>query len=146
MIRRPPRSTRADTLFPYTTLFRSQGAGIAVTRGESGEYYIALRPLGDSGTGTFKLITRDTTGRISGSEDGTAADVPYDNATSGLAATDVQTAVDELQAEKLGDAPSDGNTYASKDGAWAEAASLHYRRDDLTAQAGDNTITLHQQP
>src|SRR3546814_2002286 len=27
MIRRPPRSTRTDTLFPYTTLFRSQ-AGI----------------------------------------------------------------------------------------------------------------------
>src|SRR3546814_2218943 len=25
MIRRPPRSTRTDTLFPYTTLFRSQG-------------------------------------------------------------------------------------------------------------------------
>src|SRR3546814_15631035 len=27
MIRRPPRSTRTDTLFPYTTLFRS-GLGI----------------------------------------------------------------------------------------------------------------------
>src|SRR3546814_15629750 len=28
MIRRPPRSTRTDTLFPYTTLFRSRtGAG-----------------------------------------------------------------------------------------------------------------------
>src|SRR3546814_8138995 len=27
MIRRPPRSTRTDTLFPYTTLFRSFGAG-----------------------------------------------------------------------------------------------------------------------
>src|SRR3546814_8898839 len=26
MIRRPPRSTRTDTLFPYTTLFRSTGA------------------------------------------------------------------------------------------------------------------------
>src|SRR3546814_17694994 len=26
MIRRPPRSTRTDTLFPYTTLFRSQPA------------------------------------------------------------------------------------------------------------------------
>src|SRR3546814_11802959 len=26
MIRRPPRSTRTDTLFPYTTLFRSQFA------------------------------------------------------------------------------------------------------------------------
>src|SRR3546814_20382281 len=27
MIRRPPRSTRTDTLFPYTTLFRSAGIG-----------------------------------------------------------------------------------------------------------------------
>src|SRR3546814_13254467 len=27
MIRRPPRSTRTDTLFPYTTLFRSGEAG-----------------------------------------------------------------------------------------------------------------------
>src|SRR3546814_6556480 len=26
MIRRPPRSTRTDTLFPYTTLFRSSSA------------------------------------------------------------------------------------------------------------------------
>src|SRR3546814_20578142 len=29
MIRRPPRSTRTDTLFPYTTLFRSPGLGPA---------------------------------------------------------------------------------------------------------------------
>src|SRR3546814_1332416 len=29
MIRRPPRSTRPDTLFPYTTLFRSIAADIA---------------------------------------------------------------------------------------------------------------------
>src|SRR3546814_4201569 len=29
MIRRPPRSTRTDTLFPYTTLFRSAGASLA---------------------------------------------------------------------------------------------------------------------
>src|SRR3546814_9826234 len=28
MILRPPRSTRIDTLFPYTTLFRSFGGGI----------------------------------------------------------------------------------------------------------------------
>src|SRR3546814_1875639 len=27
MIRRPPRSTRTDTLFPYTTLFRSASGG-----------------------------------------------------------------------------------------------------------------------
>src|SRR3546814_4453978 len=31
MIRRPPRSTRTDTLFPYTTLFRSLPAMAAVT-------------------------------------------------------------------------------------------------------------------
>src|SRR3546814_11827553 len=33
MIRRPPRSTRTDTLFPYTTLFRSQ---IAENAGHDG--------------------------------------------------------------------------------------------------------------
>src|SRR3546814_11374163 len=30
MIRRPPRSTRTDTLFPYTTLFRSLGATLRI--------------------------------------------------------------------------------------------------------------------
>src|SRR3546814_18260028 len=47
MIRRPPRSTRTDTLFPYTTLFRSRppvrrrcrgsvlGAGRAIREGSS---------------------------------------------------------------------------------------------------------------
>src|SRR3546814_14999850 len=36
MIRRPPRSTRTDTLFPYTTLFRSPDAAVDrdVERGE----------------------------------------------------------------------------------------------------------------
>src|SRR3546814_19312767 len=36
MIRRPPRSTRTDTLFPYTTLFRSSSeavGGVARIRG-----------------------------------------------------------------------------------------------------------------
>src|SRR3546814_13491135 len=31
MIRRPPRSTRTDTLFPYTTLFRSMGPRAGAT-------------------------------------------------------------------------------------------------------------------
>src|SRR3546814_8131143 len=30
MLRRPPRSTRTDTLFPYTTLFRSPGDVVVV--------------------------------------------------------------------------------------------------------------------
>src|SRR3546814_3709523 len=44
MIRRPPRSTRTDTLFPYTTLFRSRG--IAASRQEPPTFAIViLRPL-----------------------------------------------------------------------------------------------------
>src|SRR3546814_7438563 len=43
MIRRPPRSTRTDTLFPDTTLFRSQEGGGA-GRGEA----IFLRPQHDA--------------------------------------------------------------------------------------------------
>src|SRR3546814_17573974 len=33
MIRRPPRSTRTDTLFPYTTLFRSLALAFALDAG-----------------------------------------------------------------------------------------------------------------
>src|SRR3546814_14242305 len=40
MIRRPPRSTRTDTLFPYTTLFRS---GADATLPEAGAWADALR-------------------------------------------------------------------------------------------------------
>src|SRR3546814_14028133 len=41
MIRRPPRSTRTDTLFPYTTLFRS-----GVTAFRPGDRVIGLVPWG----------------------------------------------------------------------------------------------------
>src|SRR3546814_4000401 len=45
MIRRPPRSTRTDTLFPYTTLFRSRASADqapGVARGDrDGESYSA---------------------------------------------------------------------------------------------------------
>src|SRR3546814_16081665 len=44
MIRRPPRSTRTDTLFPYTTLFRSilGGMWIQFAVSISGLLYIFL--------------------------------------------------------------------------------------------------------
>src|SRR3546814_5765823 len=48
MIRRPPRSTRTDTLFPYTTLFRS-------TYGRLKEFL-----LGKSATGGPKGIKGET--------------------------------------------------------------------------------------
>src|SRR3546814_17131899 len=41
MIRRPPRSTRTDTLFPYTTLFRSIGAGTIWAPGWVGYNYVS---------------------------------------------------------------------------------------------------------
>src|SRR3546814_12521937 len=53
MIRRPPRSTRTDTLFPYTTLFRSRGRqeGFAVLRiiieDHRGERDLAMRAAGN---------------------------------------------------------------------------------------------------
>src|SRR3546814_5099530 len=46
MIRRPPRSTRTDTLFPYTTLFRSpdhrRGAGRCAVRARAGDVRVEL--------------------------------------------------------------------------------------------------------
>src|SRR3546814_13545155 len=50
MIRRPPRATRADTLLPYTTLFRS--AGIA-TRSSNG------RPIPPAGPSEFPHRRRE---------------------------------------------------------------------------------------
>src|SRR3546814_15175765 len=44
MIRRPPRSTRTDTLFPYTTLFRSRrlaDAGLDVAHEARGAVRVA---------------------------------------------------------------------------------------------------------
>src|SRR3546814_15888866 len=37
MIRRPPRSTLTDTLFPYTTLFRSPGLPLPISGKEASE-------------------------------------------------------------------------------------------------------------
>src|SRR3546814_4888208 len=45
MIRRPPRSTRTDTLFPYTTLFRSERAVLSAATGAGG------RSRGDAAAG-----------------------------------------------------------------------------------------------
>src|SRR3546814_9414891 len=40
MIRRPPRSTRTDTLFPYTTLFRSDEQLIDSLEGSYREHFM----------------------------------------------------------------------------------------------------------
>src|SRR3546814_16875673 len=48
MIRRPPRSTRTDTLFPYTTLFRSLGF---IAEGEEADQPLLWRCRGYPGDG-----------------------------------------------------------------------------------------------
>src|SRR3546814_1241982 len=72
MIRRPPRSTRTDTLFPYTTLFRSIVLPFVIGRPRSvaaaQEAARSERPLG-------VLVQRDAS-----VEDPTSADL-YDIGT-----------------------------------------------------------------
>src|SRR3546814_8128024 len=43
MIRRPPRSTRTDTLFPYTTLFRSHRLDLVVGDVDHGRAELAMQ-------------------------------------------------------------------------------------------------------
>src|SRR3546814_7344672 len=47
MMRRPPRSTRTDTLFPYTTLFRSdRRTGDGVVESLEGQFVVRLPGVG----------------------------------------------------------------------------------------------------
>src|SRR3546814_9296499 len=61
IIRRPPRSTRTDTLFPYTTLFRSSMFGEFEENGEgkgaNGEIYISESR--DSALVSLQIFDRD---------------------------------------------------------------------------------------
>src|SRR3546814_7403973 len=47
MLRRPPISTRTDTLFPYTTLFRSQANAELDKRGHFASDLVSCRKGGD---------------------------------------------------------------------------------------------------
>src|SRR3546814_3253041 len=73
MIRRPPRSTRTDTLFPYTTLFRSLETGYAVVvLPERAEHVAVLHQephrsgetLPDRAVDTAFLVQRDQPAEI----------------------------------------------------------------------------------
>src|SRR3546814_14809528 len=44
MLRRPPRSTRTDTLFPYTTLFQSQTRWPTLQAGSTAQQAAAVAP------------------------------------------------------------------------------------------------------
>src|SRR3546814_19588508 len=55
MRRRPPRSTRTDTLFPYTTLFRAGFAGMRKAGRLSAEILDALVPFVQPGVTTAEI-------------------------------------------------------------------------------------------
>src|SRR3546814_7808612 len=59
MIRRPPRSTRTDTLFPYTTLFRSKEGGKTLANGEEAKlnFYNWDTYIGENTLDNFKETT-----------------------------------------------------------------------------------------
>src|SRR3546814_13717805 len=57
MIRRPPRSTRTDTLFPYTTLFRSVRAA---SLGAPGGSHLAAHPRSGGGHAGFWAVQEDS--------------------------------------------------------------------------------------
>src|SRR3546814_12849029 len=64
MIRRPPRSTRTDTLFPYTTLFRSDaelvvGAGEVLLRRSAREAAIESAHHLGAQEGLLRVSLRD---------------------------------------------------------------------------------------
>src|SRR3546814_17181754 len=66
MIRRPPRSTRTDTRFPYTPLFRSLGsllAGVDESPGEvvrhQGERFKEYRGMGSMGAMKARSFSKD---------------------------------------------------------------------------------------
>src|SRR3546814_20331762 len=71
MIRRPPRSTRTDTLFPYTTLFRSHAAVVeahhridetlaefAAEQGLAADAHLVHHDIGDMAARLAHLLVR----------------------------------------------------------------------------------------
>src|SRR3546814_17027158 len=71
MIRRPPRSTRTDTLFPYTTLFRSADRGLTL-REVSERSGVSIPYLSDLERGVLVNPTLDTLKKIARSEEHTS--------------------------------------------------------------------------
>src|SRR3546814_5535675 len=66
MIRRPPRSTRTDTLFPYTTLFRSVRGPLLMRTAPNNDYFGAFARGGTTSRNSSNLFHAGSGGSIPG--------------------------------------------------------------------------------
>src|SRR3546814_8081837 len=102
MIRRPPRSTRTDTLFPYTTLFRS---GAAAGRRRGGAAAGLCRSVGARSARTVRL---PPPGALHG------ADAQGARARHGIAAADARRGGGALSARGGGGAAQRSEEHTSE--------------------------------
>src|SRR3546814_21055028 len=105
MIRRPPRSTRTDTLFPYTTLFRSYAGGTEQTV----TFTITLAPPADSDLDVARTLAGLDLAVSATARDGALVSDP-----TGPIAIDVND-----------DAVADAVTVTSPSGSRASSSSVH---------------------
>src|SRR3546814_21132299 len=90
MIRRPPRSTRTDTLFPYTTLFRSNldadgnlNISIDPSCPDGGIYNpVANRNINNPIQGVGICVPRSSTFNVPGSTTQTGLEIAFQHALS----------------------------------------------------------------
>src|SRR3546814_19672343 len=96
MIRRPPRSTRTDTLFPYTTLFRSMPGTVFFAQASKQEYSAFLAQYGTEEALIGPRVLVHTTGGIYG----TAHRTRFSDAGLDAKLDKAQTEMDPVQRHK----------------------------------------------
>src|SRR3546814_19261735 len=94
MFRLPPRSTRTDTLFPYTTLFRSPGDRVAVLARNCDQFFFLL-----IGAALADAVLVPINWRLSGGE---VASLLGDSGARILFADEVRLSLAEMAVEASG--------------------------------------------
>ncbi|SFR31625.1 hypothetical protein SAMN04490243_0298, partial [Robiginitalea myxolifaciens] len=102
---------------------------------------VAKADITDNGNGTYTFTNNDGSDVIL---DTRAASNPYDNSTSGLAATDVQAAIDEVAGGSTDDQnlTLSGNTLSIEDGNSVDLSGYLDNTDDQTISLTGNTLAI----
>src|SRR3546814_17806643 len=116
MKRRPPRSTRPATRFPYTTLFRSH-AGLALAVGDMDVVIVPVRELVDHHLGAYRVVLGKMFHRLVGKDHAPAEGVAR---TVALEHGDLMLRISELHR----------NREIEPRGASANACDLHMPNPD----------------